>query len=215
MKNYKAIAVKLSTVSSLALLLTTSAFADSRPQNQTFQLAANHNYQTVRYRENQRLTVQGKVTSFNRENGGYRLRLDRDDSSFWVPESYFRNHTNDLRVGVSLSLGGVFRSGAVYVDAVSWPNAYNEGYGYNNGNRGGVRNDVLLRGVVDRVDFRSATVWVRDNASRRIVEVDMRGERRGRININDLRRGDRVDITGDWTRSGLFIANRIESVRAR
>ncbi|MBV9497073.1 MAG: hypothetical protein JOZ54_22735 [Acidobacteria bacterium] len=215
MKNYKAIAVKLSTVSSLALLLTTSAFADSRPQNQTFQLAANHNYQTIRYRENQRLTVQGKVTSFNRENGGYRLRIDRDDSSFWVPDSYFRNHTNDLRVGVSLSLGGVFRGGSVYVDAVNWPNGYGYNDGYNNGNRGGVRNDVLLRGVVDRVDFRSATVWVRDNASRRIIEVDMRGERRGRININDLRRGDRVDITGDWTRSGLFIANRIESVRGR
>jgi hypothetical protein len=213
MKNHSAFAVKLSGIASLTLLLSTSAFADSRHQDQTYRPAADRNQSSTqrRYRENERITMQGKVTSFARENNGYRLRLDRDNSSFWVPDSYFRNHTSDLRVGVSLSLGGVFRGGSVYVDAVTWP----EGYGTVRGNNRGSYNDVLVRGVVDRVDARRSVVWLRDDRSRKVIEVDMHGERRGGLNIADLRRGDRVEVSGDWTRNGIFDANRIEDIRTR
>jgi hypothetical protein len=73
-------------------------------------------------------------------------------------------------------------------------------------------NDVL-RGVVDRVNFRRSTLWLRESRTGRVIEVDTRGERRGRLDIRDLRRGDRVELTGDWLRGGLFAANRIEQVR--
>lgn len=214
MKSLSAYAVKLTGTAALAALLTTSAFADSRHQDQTYRSSDDRRQSDSSnrgYRENDRVTMQGHISSFSRENNGYRLRLDQGNASYWVPDSYVRNRTRDLRVGVSISLGGVFRSGSVYVDAVSWPDG--GGYGYNNDNyRDGYR-DSSLRGVVDRVDFRRSTVWVREDRTRRVVEVDMRAERRGRLNIGDLRRGDRIELSGDWTRSGLFVANRIEDIR--
>ncbi|HKO57537.1 MAG TPA: hypothetical protein VJ276_16815 [Thermoanaerobaculia bacterium] len=73
-------------------------------------------------------------------------------------------------------------------------------------------NDVL-RGVVNRVDFRRSTVWLREDRTGRLIEVDLRGERRGRLDIRDLRRGDRVELSGDWLRGGVFAANRIDGVR--
>ncbi|HEV7919370.1 MAG TPA: hypothetical protein VGR02_01120 [Thermoanaerobaculia bacterium] len=206
MKSLSAYAVKLTGTAALAALLTTSAFADSRHQDQTYR-ASNDRRQSETnrgYRENDRVTMQGHISSFSHERNGYRVQLDRGNESYWVPDSYVRNRTRDLRVGVSINLGGVFRGGSVYVDAVSWP----DGGGYTDSYR-----NNSLRGTVDRVDSRRSTVWVRDDSSRRIVEVDMRAERRGRLNIGDLRRGDRVELTGDWTRSGLFVATRIEDIR--
>src|SRR5881227_2960221 len=217
MRNSSNYAAKLAGVASLAVLLTTSAFADYRHQDQTDRRDSNRDpgrsesnrgSDNYNYRENDRVNLQGKVTSFNRENNGYRMQLDRGNTSFWVPESYFRNRARDLRVGVSLSLGGIFRRGSVYVDAVSWPDNYgygNSGYGnsgYDNG---------YLRGVVDRVDFRRGTVWLRDDRSGRLVEVDLRSDRYGRLDIDDLRRGDFVELSGSWIRGGIFAADRVDS----
>jgi hypothetical protein len=199
------------------LLLTTSAFADYRHQDQTDRrdsdrdrgrIESNRGGDNHNYRENDRVTLQGKVTSFNRENSGYRMQLDRGNTSFWVPESYFRNRARDLRVGVSISLGGIFRRGAVYVDAVSWPD--DNGYGYGNG----AYDNGYLRGVVDRVDLRRGAVWLRDDRSGRLIEVDLRRDRHSRLNVDDLRRGDFVELSGSWIRGGIFAADRIDSVRS-
>jgi hypothetical protein len=241
-KNLGFYAVKAVGVTSLALLLTSSAFAESRHQDQTNRRGDDRRTQSGRddrrgdsrdnnnnsrdnnsradnsrnngqrngsYRDNDRVTLQGRVTSFSRENNGYRVNLDRGGSPFWVPESYFRNRGRgrDLRVGVSISLGGIFRRGSVYVDAVNWPD---DGYGY--GDYGNYGNDYVS-GVVDRVDFRRATVWLRDARSGRLVEVDMRSDRNGRLNLDDLRRGDYVELSGGWARGDIFVADRIESVR--
>jgi hypothetical protein len=185
---------KLAGVSVLAVLLSTSAFADSRHLNQT----------PSRESRDERVTMQGKVTAMSHENGGYRVRIDRDSRSYWVPDSYVRNNNGrDLRVGVSISLGGVFRGGSVYVDAVNWPDA--GGYGYDNG---------YLRGLVTRIDYRRNIMTVRDDRSGRQTDVEMRGNQRGgRVDLDDLRRGDYVELSGDWTRGGLFEAYRVESVR--
>lgn len=217
MKNTRNYAAKLAGVTSLAMLLTTSAFADSRPQDQTNWRDGNRDrgrsesnrgsYNNGSYRENDRVNLQGKITSFNREGNGYRMNLDRGPA-FFVPESYVRNRTRDLRVGISISLGGIFRRGAVYVDAVSWPD---DGYGYGRYGRG-YDNDYL-RGVVDRIDFRHGTVWLRDEGVGRVIEVSLRRDRSGRLGLDDLRRGDFVELSGSWERGGLFVADRIESVR--
>jgi len=218
MKSTSSFAVKVAGASSLAILLTTSAFADSRQQSDSWRSGGRDDRSRAEssrdnrgnsYRENERITLQGRVSSFSHEGGGYRVRLDRGNESFWVPESYMRNRANNLRIGVNISLGGVFRGGSVYVDAVSWPDAY-DNYGY----RDSRYNNDYLRGIVERVDHRRATAFVRDDRSGRTIEVDLRGERRGHLDADDLRRGDFVELSGSFVRGGIFAAERIDRVRS-
>ena len=216
MSRTKRLAVSVTTAAALATLLSTSAFAESRNQNGTWRdnrdergsRQSSRDDDNRRYRDNERVTVQGRVRSFRQERDGYRLNLDRDRYSYWVPGSHFRNRSRGLRVGINIRLGGVFRSGSIYVDNVGWPD---DGY-YNNDRY----RDDYLRGVVERVDLRRDILVLRDDYSGRYVSVDMRrtDSRRNRsVDLNDLRRGDYVSLSGDWSR-GVFTAYRIESVRS-
>lgn len=197
------LAASVTTAAALATLLATSAFADSRNQNGTWRDGrAGQNDDSRSYRNNERVTVEGRVQSFRQERDGYRLNLDRGGYSYWVPSSHFRDRGRGLRVGINIRLGGIFRGGSVYVDNVGWPDD-----GYDN-------ND--LRGVVDRVDLRRGTLTLREDRSGRSITVDMRrtDDRRNRsIDLNDLRRGDHVRLSGDWYR-GVFSADSIQSVRS-
>jgi len=166
------------------------------------QPSSNHSY-----RENERVTMQGKVTAFTHENGGYRVRLDRDSRSFWVPESYVRSRGRNVGIGINISLGGIFRGGQIYVDAVNYPNDGYYGSAYDNG---------YVRGVVDRVDYRTGIAWLRDDASGRLIQADMRGTSRySRIDARDLRRGDYVELSGQWLRGNIFAVDQVDSVRTR
>jgi len=213
MSKSKQLTKAMITAAAFSTLVGTSAFADSRHQDQTWrdnndrgrvELAASH--------ENQRITTEGRITNLTRERDGYRVQLDRGGYSYWVPERSVRDRMNDFRVGVSISLGGVFRGGYVNVDAVTWPGNYrNDGY------RDNVRGTVL-RGTIERVDYRRDIATVREDRSGRVITVDLaradRG-RRSRLDTNDLRRGDVVSFAGDWTRGGVFQANRIDGVNSR
>jgi hypothetical protein len=198
----------------LALVVATSAFAAPQRGNQD----ANRGRSDARgtqgrsdngsYRDNQRVNASGRVTSFSRDNGGYHVQLDRGRESYWIPESHMRNRGRDLRVGISIVLGGVFRGGRVNVDAVSWPD--DRGY------RDDRYRNEYVRGVVERVDFRSGRLLLRDSSTRRTIEVDMRDTRRDSgIDLGDLRRGDSVMLSGQWQRNGRFEAERIESLNSR
>ena len=145
-------ATKAAGAGAIALLLATSAAAQSRGDwnrsNDDQRRETRDNRGNDQYRENQRINASGRISSFSHERDGYRIRLEGNDRSFWVPQSSFGNRARDLRAGVSIGLGGVFRGGSIYVDAVSWPN---DGYGYNNGygyDRG------FLRGTIERVRAR-------------------------------------------------------------
>ena len=227
MRNTSRLAVKIAGVSALAFVLSTSAFADSRHQDGTWRGRSDGGYNNSNrlndgnnnaYRDNERVTVEGKVRSFSRERGGYRMQLDRSGYSFWVPESRMRNlpRGRNLNVGLSIRLGGIFRGGLINVDAVDWPGygGYNDpNYGYN----GGYSQQGYVSGYVDRIDFRRSTLWLRDNASGRLIEVDMRDayQRSSRIGLDDLQRGDYVSLSGEWLRGGLFAAYRVDDVRTR
>src|SRR3954447_20537922 len=176
--------MKAAGAGTIALLLATPSFAQSRydgsrndRQRQTADRRSNDNNG---YRENQRVTMSGKVSSFNRERDGYRVQLDRGQS-YWVPQSTFGNRARDLRAGISISLGGIFRGGAIQFDAVSWPeaNVYRGGYG--NG---------YVRGIVERIDYRNATLLVRDQATGRLITAEMTACSYGR----NIRRGDFVRL---------------------
>jgi hypothetical protein len=158
--------------------------------------------QSSRYRDNQRVAVSGRVTSFNRERDGYRVQLDRN-GSYWIPASRLGNRARDLRVGISLNIGGIFRGGAIGIDAVSWPvNAsYGTGYGNEQGN---------VRGVIERVDYRSGILTLRDDATGRLLDVDT--ARGSRLDVNDVRPGDYVTLSGEWLGNDVFAAYRIDSV---
>lgn len=192
----------------VVMLGASSAFADWRNQNGTSRDRDRGGWSDRgTYRDNDRVTLEGKVRSFERRNDGYQVHLDRGNYSFFVPERHLRNR-RDFRVGVSIRLGGVFRGGSIFVDAVDFP-----GGGYNGGYYDS-RAENFLRGTVERTDFRRDTIVLREQGTGRFVTVDMRGtDRRFRsIDVEDLRRGDFVSLSGDWSRGGVFSAYRVESV---
>jgi hypothetical protein len=202
-------AMKAAGTGAMALLLAAPSFAQSRYDGnrnnndrgrQTTTDARNNDHRSNDnngYRENQRVTMSGKVSSFSRERDGYRVQLDRGQS-YWVPQSTFGNRARDLRAGISISLGGIFRGGAIQFDAVSWPGAvaYGNGYGYGNG---------YVRGIVERIDYRNATLVVRDQATGRLITAEMTAGSYGR----NIRQGDRVQLTGQWIRGGVFDVSSI------
>lgn len=132
------------------------------------------------------ISERGRVTRINHERDGYRVWLDRGNYSYFVPEARWR--VRPLRVGISVILGGYYDPrGYVYTDNV-------DAYG--------------LRGYVERVDFRRGEILVRDDYSRDLVTVVMRGRDR---DFGYLNRGDYVEIDGDWNR-GIFEAYRIDPI---
>jgi hypothetical protein len=200
--------MKAAGTGAIALLLATPSFAQSRGDwnrnndyNQRTESRNDGNYRNNNnYRENQRVTETGTIRSFSRERDGYRVELDRGQT-FWVPQATFGNRARELRTGISISLGGIFRGGTIYADAVTWP-----------GNA--VYRSNFVRGVVDRIDYRTRTIWLRDDASGRLIAADMNG-RREFAEMRGLRRGDRVELTGQWIRGGVFDVANLNMVRGR
>ncbi|MGZ7080423.1 MAG: hypothetical protein ACXVJT_13500 [Thermoanaerobaculia bacterium] len=199
----------------VSMFVGASAFADSRHSDETFRGRDQGSVRQNRdsnegnrtYHNNERVTVQGRVQSFARERGGYRVRLDRDGYSYWIPDNRMRSGFS-LRVGININLGGVFRDNAIYVDTMDAPSGYDNGY----------RNDYyqngFIHGVIVRVDYRYRGLTLREERTGRLINVDMRTlSRRSRLDINDLRPGDRVTFNGDWSRNGKFEVYEIDSVR--
>jgi hypothetical protein len=125
---------------------------------------------------------------------------------------------------VSVRLGGYYDSrGYVHVSSADWldddhsrgrrDDRYRDDR-YRDGDRRGDRRDDFVSGVVERVD-RRGTILIRDQRTgRRVTAVMARGNHRRGVDINDLRRGDRVTLRGDWERGGVFEVYRIEDLRS-
>ena len=97
----------------------------------------------------------------------------------------------------------------IVVDAVSWPGSY----GAANGAYG--REDGVLRGVVERVDYRSGTIWLRDEASGQLIDAETGRGGYGRTDVGGLQRGDYVELSGHWDRGGSFDTASIDVLRDR
>lgn len=194
----------------LTALSISSAFAETRHRNET-------NRDSRYESRGQSMTMEGRVRSVERDRDGYRVQLDRGDYRYYVPRSAMRNwRGNDLRVGVSLRVVGIFDGSYVHVSSADFL-----GYGNDDHYRGGRDqrygyNDEAVRGIVESVDFRRGTLLLRDDRSGRRVSVFMAGGNRGRrgVDLNDLRRGDVITLSGDWHRNSVFEAYRIESLRS-
>jgi hypothetical protein len=195
MKTTKRTRQTLVGASAVALLLSAAPIF-AAPQQGRYDRDRDNNTRRD-YRENERIERDGRIRTFTRERDGYRIYLENEPGSFWVPAARIGRN---LSVGLNVHLGGVYRSGNVFVDAVGWP-----------GSAGYVAPGVVVpgrmevRGVVERISYRTNTMWLRDHD--RVIRVDMRDRA-----LRDLRPGDRVALAGRWD-GGQFDAFRIDRIR--
>jgi hypothetical protein len=146
------------------------------------------------------VTLNGRVNRFVHERGGYRVWIDGGGYPIWIPEARIGLFPH-LRVGLSLGFGGYYDP-AGYLDAYDY---YDGGYG--GGYNAGVTaySSGLLRGTVESVDYRNGTLVLRDDVTGNFVTTLIRDRR-----LESLRPGDYAEISGSWTRSGVFDGLRLE-----
>jgi hypothetical protein len=207
-------ATKAAGAGAIALLLATPSFAQSRgdwngsktdrgaqtsnPRNGGDQANRRTNNQTFNTsRDNQHGTTAPRNDSFNREQNTYR-QADRGQQ-FRRAEPAYGYRDRDVRSGVSINLGGIFRGGAISVGVGTVPAPYYGVAAYNTG---------FVRGVVDRVDYRSGRLWLRDDASGQEIAADVNG-----YSLGNLRSGDYVQLTGQWINGGVFDVTQIDNLR--
>jgi hypothetical protein len=134
----------------------------------------------------------GRVSRYERYGGGYRVWLGGVSYPFFIPEARFRLFPR-FAVGLDIRLGGYYNPRGYY--------DHYDGASYNT--TGG------LRGQVESVDLRRGRLIVHDEVSNAFVTVEMRDYDR---RLEDVRLGDYIELSGDWTRIGTFIAYRLDSL---
>jgi len=146
------------------------------------------------------ISLHGRVNRFEHERGGFRVWIDGGRFPIWIPEARISLFPR-LRVGLSLGFGG-------YYD----PAGYLEAYDYYDGGYaapyyGGVTaySSGLLRGTVESIDYRNDTLVLRDDVTGNFVTTLIRDRR-----LESLRPGDYAEISGVWTRGGVFEGIRLQ-----
>ena len=218
-------------VLAISALCVTSTFAESRPRNGSDRRDDRGDWRGGNRGDNRNdrgdnrgdrrndrgsrnLSAQGRISNLHRERDGYRVQLNRGSQWYYVPSSAWRSHGRrnfDLRVGVSIRLGGGYYGdrGYIHVSDADW---YGDDYSY----RDGGYNDGYVSGIVQNIDYRRDVAVIRDERTGRHVTVDLgRAERRRGIAVEDLRRGDYVELEGSWVRGNVFSASRIDSLDSR
>ena len=208
---------QFAAVLTVAMTFAASTFAENRHQNQSRDSRGDRRDDRGRV-ERRDLSARGHVTNLYRERDGYRVQIDRGSQWYYVPQSAWRNSRGnrnfDLRVGVSINLGGGYYDDRGYISCNdAW---VDDGYSYGDS---GYRDDYIS-GTVERVDYRRNVIELRESRSGRYVTVDMRqADRRGRrgrgVDVSDLRRGDYIEVEGQWARGHVFLADRIDGVDSR
>jgi hypothetical protein len=202
---------KLAAITALAAMLAVpSLFADNRRQETTDGWRAGSS-------QSRRVTVEGRIRDIDRDRNEFVIRLDtRGSGSGYelVAEADLRVETasyNRGRTGVRQlergdeirAIGSIGRGGRVYVDRITLVREED--------NRRDA-DDRYLAGRVKSTDRRAELVWIEEQRTGRLVAVDVRHADRSsrRFDIDDVRRGDRITVRGDWQRNGRFEAERVE-----
>jgi hypothetical protein len=182
------------------------------------------------YRGHRTQQFSGRVHRMEHGDGGYRVWLYGSSHCFWVPEARFRLWP--LHIGLTVSFGGFWNSAGYYNIYDYGPSYYGGGY-YGGGYYGGgyygggyyspsyyggayygrsYNASSILQGYVDRFDYASGTMVVRDDSSGRYATVLIGGSD---TQFGYLQPGDWVTLSGVWTRSGYFDAYRIDELVQR
>ncbi len=131
-------------------------------------------------------TAHGRVSHVERFGSGYHVFVSGARYPFLIPHAHYR--PNRFRVGLIVSLAGYYNSRGYY-DYYEGNDRYD---------------DRVLRGTVQSVDHRRDAFVLRDDRTGRHVTVVTR-DRRERV-----RRGEYVEVTGDWARRGVFEAYDVD-----
>ncbi len=179
------------------------------PSNDRFRSVEGwHGGSRAPYRAHERVSSYGRVDRYERSRNGYRVWIGGGLFPIFIPFEHWRLHP--LRVGINIRFGG-------YWDPLGYWSVYDyapyDGY-YNGGYNGGYYGNVYssgytsgsIRGVVESIDYRRGTLVLNDDISRQFVTVTMPRDR----SMDDVREGDYVEFSGDWTRGGIFNAYRLD-----
>jgi hypothetical protein len=152
------------------------------------------------------ISLHGRVSRFEHERGGFRVWIDGGRFPIWIPEARIGLFPR-LRVGLSLGFGGYYDP-AGYLEAYDYYDGgyYGGGY-YGGGYYGGgtAYSSGLLRGTVESIDYRNGTLVLRDDVTGNFVTTLIRDRR-----LESLRPGDYAEISGAWTRGGVFEGIRLQ-----
>ena len=178
-----------------AILATPSLFADNRRHDATDGWRG-------RSHQSQRITVEGRVRDIDRDRNEIVIRLDRGGYTLVADRDDIRGLRRLERGDVIRATGYAVR-GTLRVSDIDVLRSEDD--------RGG-RDDRYLTGIVTNVDRRGDVVWMSIERTGRVVAVDVRrvDSHRRRYDVDDLRRGDRITVRGDWQRNGRFEAERVE-----
>jgi len=167
------------------------SFRNDSYRNDSYRRSA-PSYRSHDYRgSRQPYYAHGRVSRYERYGGGYRVWLGGVPYPFFIPEARFRLFPR-FSVGLDIRLGGYYNPRGYY--------DYYDGSSYTSGG---------LRGRVESVDLRRGRLIVYDDVSNAFVTVEMRDyERR----LDDVRIGDYIELSGDWTRIGTFVAYRLDAL---
>jgi hypothetical protein len=205
----KKLSLRMAAVAAVAMLATTSLFADSRPSNETSWRGGDRsdvrrereresrNGDNRSYRDDARQPyyAEGRISNVERHGSGYRVWVGGARYPFHVPSAHY--HRDRYRPGLTIRIGGIFNVGGYYD---YYDGRYDDRYDRR-------RSRDELRGYVERVDHRRDIFVMREERSGRRITVVML-ERRERV-----RAGDYVEVEGDWSRSGVFEAYDVDQSR--
>lgn len=174
------------------------------PRNDRFRSVEGwHGGSRAPYRDHERVNSWGRVSRYERWHSGYRVWIDGGLFPIFVPFERWRLFP--LRIGLNIRFGGLWDPlgyWSVY-DYSPYDGYYGGGY---YGNVGAYNTSGDVRGVVESVDYRRGTLVLNDDISRQFVTVTIPRDSR----MNDVRPGDFIEFSGDWNRSGVFNAYRVE-----
>lgn len=158
----------------------------------------------------------GRVNRYERCHGGYRVWIGGGLYPIFVPFSYWARFP--LHIGLSIRFGGFWDPFGYWsiADYAPYDEGFYDGYragvyadggGYNRGyNDGYTRGSI--RGVIESIDLYRGSMVVNDDISRQFVTVRVPRDRR----LDFARPGDYIELSGDWTRDGVFDAYRVERI---
>ncbi|HYH06333.1 MAG TPA: hypothetical protein VEK11_04650 [Thermoanaerobaculia bacterium] len=195
----------MAIVAVITTLGTASLFADSRHRDRT-------NDRNDGRHQMRGVTVEGHIRDIDRDRNGFVIRLDRGNYVLYADEDLRvdsrsgrnrRTRVRQLERGDYVRVSGRTSSRGLYADHITLVREEDD--------RGG-RDDAWLSGTVQSVDRRQGLVWVEEARSRRVIGVDVRRADRNdhRYDADNIRRGDRITVRGDWRRDGRFEAESVD-----
>jgi hypothetical protein len=162
------------------------------------------------YNSGQRFFGRGRIERIAPYHGGYHVWLGGWGYPFYVPYRFWDPFR--FRLGLFIGFNAFYDPLGYYSVYDPWyypyppatvvvapPPVYNDG-GYRD-------SDVsVVHGTVTAVDFARDTMWVDDDVTHKNVTVLMPPDR----NLNSVRTGDYVEVSGDWQSDGVFDAHALD-----